>query len=611
MKRTILFLLVSFISFHLMSQPTDAFKYQAILRDNDSKPVTDESVTLMFQILASDPVSGVVGYKEEHTAQTGPNGLISLDLGKGTNAVGSLSELEWGKTRYYLKTSLKRKQETVFTDLGVSEILAVPLALKAKRAEIADSLSRPAYAAHHAAYADKAHSLSEPIYNQIDTLRTYIVNKGYRSENTGLFLTITGDDQNNETDIAGIEVNAYTTGKNTAIQAFSWAPVVNDKNQMGIFSSASAGGTGRVTGIQGAASGSGTGDRIGLYGNVVGTKAKYSTGVYGYNESVPADSGFALGGDFTATKGNQNATTIGVRGQATAADSKNIGIYGRAENGSENWAGWFDGNLMVNGYTNFNESVYAKEFWPSLKIESKVDDLQKGNGFAMGRKFWETNPDLGFLHMRGGKEFGTDTTNGYGSLLIDMQTHQGIGYQYSSFSMAKTDATNGPVETIKLNGESGSARFNGDVTVNGNEFNVNYGNGTNFIKADPNTRRFTVFTQAGTQAARIFSSGDNFGRFRLYSPNGENDSRLELGVNSNEGGYANFLDAAQNITVSINGEAGSAEFSGKVNVKDVLNLAPRAVAPANPANGDMYFNSIEGKLKIYVSGAWKSLQFEL
>jgi hypothetical protein len=45
-------------------------------------------------------------------------------------------------------------------------------------------------------------------------------------------------------------------------------------------------------------------------------------------------------------------------------------------------------------------------------------------------------------------------------------------------------------------------------------------------------------------------------------------------------------------------------INGTLNVRDVLKLTPRASAPANPTEGDIYFNSTTHKLMVYDGSNW-------
>jgi hypothetical protein len=44
----------------------------------------------------------------------------------------------------------------------------------------------------------------------------------------------------------------------------------------------------------------------------------------------------------------------------------------------------------------------------------------------------------------------------------------------------------------------------------------------------------------------------------------------------------------------------------KVTLKDVLNITPRATAPAAPAKGDIYFDNVTNKLRVYDGTTWQN-----
>ena len=44
----------------------------------------------------------------------------------------------------------------------------------------------------------------------------------------------------------------------------------------------------------------------------------------------------------------------------------------------------------------------------------------------------------------------------------------------------------------------------------------------------------------------------------------------------------------------------------KVTLKDVLNITPRATAPTAPAKGDIYFDNVTNKLRVYDGTTWQN-----
>ncbi len=96
------------------------------------------------------------------------------------------------------------------------------------------------------------------------------------------------------------------------------------------------------TGIRGDASGS-TAANYGLYGNAFGAGST-ARGVYG--SAGTAATAIGVEG---AVAGAGTTTAYGVRGLATSTGTDNYGIYGQASGGTNNYAGFFQGNMITTG----------------------------------------------------------------------------------------------------------------------------------------------------------------------------------------------------------------------------------------------------------------------
>ena len=91
--------LVHFFAFLLLTtgslaQSPDKFHYQAVLRDTDNNLAINKNVKLTLSIISQEEASEPV-YSEEHSSQTNSSGLVSLEIGSGSNSTGSLSSIDW------------------------------------------------------------------------------------------------------------------------------------------------------------------------------------------------------------------------------------------------------------------------------------------------------------------------------------------------------------------------------------------------------------------------------------------------------------------------------------------------------------------------------------
>ncbi|MDH5382998.1 MAG: tail fiber domain-containing protein, partial [Cyclobacteriaceae bacterium] len=136
----------------------------------------------------------------------------------------------------------------------------------------------------------------------------------------------------------GIYVDGKSTGNNLGIMS----NVVTTADNTGSMHLA----------MVGYADGDAPGMRIGIEGNAKGSGANQSMGIRGINDMTLPTGAVSFGGKFENNASGTGATATAVHGQAYGTTDKNIGVYGTAANGTENWAGWFDGDVMVTGSLN-------------------------------------------------------------------------------------------------------------------------------------------------------------------------------------------------------------------------------------------------------------------
>jgi len=124
---TFLFVL---LSIGLMAQAPQAFKYQAIFRDNAGNIIPNHSGS--FRISIHKAEIKLIVYQEIHQASTNDYGLVNLDVGNGTPVIGSMSAIDWGNGYYMIEMEADPNGGGEFVSYGMSSILSVPYALYAK-----------------------------------------------------------------------------------------------------------------------------------------------------------------------------------------------------------------------------------------------------------------------------------------------------------------------------------------------------------------------------------------------------------------------------------------------------------------------------------------------
>jgi len=140
MKRLVFTLVIVLaIVITAMAQPPQAFKYQAVVRDNNGDIIQNQNVSLRISI--HDGYStGTVIYQEIHSAITNQFGLVSVDVGTGTPVTGYFSSIDWANGSKYLETELDPAGGSNYTSMGTTQLLSVPYALYSGNTANGDNL---------------------------------------------------------------------------------------------------------------------------------------------------------------------------------------------------------------------------------------------------------------------------------------------------------------------------------------------------------------------------------------------------------------------------------------------------------------------------------------
>ena len=120
-------------SIGLFAQAPQAFKYQAVARDNSGNLIANQSVGFRISILQNSPTGSPV-YSETHTVASNNLGLVNLDLGAGNPVSGTFSNINWGTGNYFVKVELDVTGGSNYLLMGTSQLLSVPYALHAQSA---------------------------------------------------------------------------------------------------------------------------------------------------------------------------------------------------------------------------------------------------------------------------------------------------------------------------------------------------------------------------------------------------------------------------------------------------------------------------------------------
>lgn len=114
----------------MWAQTPEKLSYQAVVRNSNGALVKNKQVGMQISILQGSS-SGTIVYTETQAPTTNVNGLISIEI--GTEAY--FSSINWGNGPYFIKTEIDPNGGTDYSITASSQLLSVPYALYAKKAE--------------------------------------------------------------------------------------------------------------------------------------------------------------------------------------------------------------------------------------------------------------------------------------------------------------------------------------------------------------------------------------------------------------------------------------------------------------------------------------------
>ena len=132
MNRLILLFLICMIAGITIAQNSTGFKYQAMVRGEDGKPLINQEVSIRFSILQS---GSAPRFTELHQLRTNPQGLISLTVGQGIPLLGDLKMIDWSSGDWILKSEIDTRGGSSFDIEGEEVLQYVPMAMFADVAE--------------------------------------------------------------------------------------------------------------------------------------------------------------------------------------------------------------------------------------------------------------------------------------------------------------------------------------------------------------------------------------------------------------------------------------------------------------------------------------------
>ncbi len=113
------------LSLMIAAQQPESFNYQAIVHDPEGGVVSARTVSLRVSILSGSDYDSVV-YMENHKVTTSPAGLVSINIGTGTDKYGSFNSIDWGSEKYFLRVEADITGGSDYKEIATTQILNVP-----------------------------------------------------------------------------------------------------------------------------------------------------------------------------------------------------------------------------------------------------------------------------------------------------------------------------------------------------------------------------------------------------------------------------------------------------------------------------------------------------
>ena len=339
-------------------QNINTFNYQAVAHDpltNQILANQDLNVKFYIGTNAQDPENDYL-YTEEHTLTTNDFGLFYTKVGDVDP--GIFSDIQWGIETYYFTVVIN--DNLVSTDLMV----AVPYAISANNANTVNYLDVESAVPVNAVFSDNQNiylngdSLSIDNGNSIDMspLKTKeIISTDYNSP----FLTITFNDGSSY----DANLSSLLNTDNQTLSTTTDSLIISNGNAIPLSSLGASQWTATGNDIQNNNAGKvgiGTSSFIGKLN--ITTDANTERGLYILNNTSSnstfgkfgvyanvdgGGSGDNVGAWFDAL-GNATGINYGVAGYASGTNGENRGVFGAANYGTSNWAGYFaDGDVKV------------------------------------------------------------------------------------------------------------------------------------------------------------------------------------------------------------------------------------------------------------------------
>lgn len=400
----------------IWAQTPEKLSYQAVVRNTNGALVKNKQLGMQISILQGS-ASGTIVYTETQTPTTNANGLFSIEIGIETY----FNSINWGNGPYFIKTEIDPNGGTDYSIIASSQLLSVPYALYAKKAESLSTAIQETDPVFNTSVAKGITSTDTAYWNrkldnftELDPLFSASIAKGITSADTmrwnqnsggGGSSLWTQQGNNIVYNTGSVGINATTLNAKLKVQdnvsndttSTIYATSVGGNAVKGFTTSSSNDNLKNSTVLGEMQTGNntsgsavrarvfGTGSGIGLRSDAETSNQNIGTYSFALSKTGNAYSQyggyFSARGSWTVSDGVGTGTHLGVYAEALGRGNSSYGVYAKAEgidNASSNYGGYFSGMSAVqtSGY-NIGIAAYADS---SSYINRGVQSVTSGRG---------------------------------------------------------------------------------------------------------------------------------------------------------------------------------------------------------------------------------------
>lgn len=559
---------------NIYAQTPYAFKYQAVVRNDNGLPIANKNLDVKISIQNGD---AIIAYSEVHRVKTSALGIISFNVGgaSDTNVIsGTMQDIDWKSDNYFLRIDIADSGSDIYKTIGIAQLLSVPYALFAKESgntfsgNYNDLTDQPDLDGFITSEMDPVFSASPAsAISASDTVRW-----NAKSDFSGEYTDLIGfPDLSDTSDYLKTEIDPVFEA------SLASKITEDDTTRWGL----SSGGGSENFWVPFNKNVSYQNGLINLW-----TDSSTTNGIFNVENSITQfglllnqNSGLTkeYGLYSTVTADGTNDTNIAILGNVTTQGGAYYGVVGQAlsTNPAERGFNYGVKGIAGQGFNGYNYGVYGELFgWD--------------NGAAIyGTTSWDEGSHLQVLDGRWAGYF-------EGSLFAKGPI--GIGnsnleYTYSSLVINRNTTGDDETAGIKIR-----LIPTADLSI-GEEINCYLGT--------PNSQYTTYGLKVKVGNS---SSGKNYG---VYSQlDGDNDGASIIGtVGSQVPGVINGKFAGYfmgNVHCQDSVGIGTDNPQRKLHVSDAMRLE-LTTTPLDATVGDMYMDAADSTLKVYDGTMWREL----